>query len=303
VRMIFPSAGDELNDFGVAEVYAYPRETWLRANFVTSADGAAYVEGRSGGLSSPGDMRLFGILRVLADVVLVGAGTARTEEYKPARRRDALARLREGRPPTPPIALVTGSLELDLAAPLFTEAPPDARTIVITSGASPAGRRAEVAKVADVIVAGETEVDLAEAVGELAKRGLARVICEGGPHLFGSLAAAGLLDELSLTVSPILAGPGAGRIIAGPELPAARMTLATVLAEDGFLFCRYTAKTGSARALCSGADGGQARGRHRGQQPLVVAHERDRGAGDLGGQHLGSREMDRVEGPERGVRV
>jgi riboflavin biosynthesis pyrimidine reductase len=248
VRMIYPVTGEELDDFGIAEVYNYPRERWLRANFVTSADGAAYVDGRSGGLSSPGDMRVFGLLRVLADVVLVGAGTARTEQYKPARRRDALARLREGRPPAAPIALVTGSLDLDLAAPLFTEAPPDARTIVITSEASPTDRRAEVAKVADVIVAGETEVDLAEATDELAKRGLGRVICEGGPHLLGSLASAGLLDELSLTVSPTLAGPGAGRIIAGPQLPAAsRMTLATVLTEDGFLFCRYTSETGPAR--------------------------------------------------------
>jgi riboflavin biosynthesis pyrimidine reductase len=240
VRMIYPSAGEELDDFALAEVYAYPRETWLRANFVSSVDGAAYVDGRSGGLSSPGDMRIFGLLRVLADVVLVGAGTARTEEYKPARRRDALARLREGRPATAPIALVTRSLDLDLSTSLFTETPPDARTIVITCGSSPADLRAEVAKVADVIVAGDAEVDLTEGVGDLAKRGLGRVICEGGPHLFGSLASAGLVDELSLTLSPSLAGPGASRIIAGPVLPsAAKMTLVAVLAEDDFLFCRY----------------------------------------------------------------
>jgi len=94
--MIFPSAGDELDVPALAEIYAYPRARWLRANFVTSADGAAYVEGRSGGLSSPDDMRLFGLLRVLADVVLAGAGTARAEEYKPALRRPSLASLRAG---------------------------------------------------------------------------------------------------------------------------------------------------------------------------------------------------------------
>lgn len=242
MRMIFPSTGGELDDLGIAEVYAYPRDTWLRANFVTSADGGAYVDGRSEGLSSPGDMRIFGILRVLADVVLVGAGTARIEEYKPARLRPALARLREGRPAAAPIALVTRSLDLDPAASLFTGPQPDARTIVITCETSPADRRAEIAKVADVIVAGETDVDLAQGLSELAKRGLGRVICEGGPHLLGSLAADGLLDELSLTFSPTLAGPGASRIIAGPALPAAEtMSLASVLAEDGFLFCRYTA--------------------------------------------------------------
>ena len=247
--MIFPAAGEELDDFGIAEVYAYPRETWLRANFVTSTDGAAYVDGRSTGLSSTGDMRIFGILRVLADVVLAGAGTARTEEYKPARLRPALARLREGRPAAAPIALVTRSLDLDPAAPLFTGAQPGARTIVITCETSPEAKRAELAKVADVIVAGETDVDLAQARSELAKRGLGRVICEGGPHLLGYLAADGLLDELSLTVSPTLAGPGASRIIAGPAMPAARLALATVLAEDSFLFCRYTAGTEGTRTV------------------------------------------------------
>ena len=105
--MIFPSAGGELDLPALAEAYAYPRERWLRANFVSSADGAAYVDGRSGGLSSAGDKRIFGVLRVLADVVLVGAGTARVEEYKPARRRPSLASLRAGRPETATIALVT----------------------------------------------------------------------------------------------------------------------------------------------------------------------------------------------------
>src|ERR1700761_3192332 len=159
--MIFPSAGDELDLPALAEAYAYPRERWLRANFVSSADGAAYVDGRSGGLSSDGDKRIFGVLRVLADVVLVGAGTARVEEYKPARRRPALEDdLRAGRPPTVPIAVVSRKLDLDFTAPLFTGAPPDARTIVITCAGSPDDQRAAAALVADVIVAGDTAVDL-----------------------------------------------------------------------------------------------------------------------------------------------
>jgi riboflavin biosynthesis pyrimidine reductase len=241
--MILPSPGGELDLPGLAEAYACPRERWLRANFVSSADGAAYIDGLSGGLSSPGDKQVFGILRVLTDVVLVGAGTARAEEYKPARRRDSLASLRAGRPAAPPIALVTRTLGLNLASPLFTAAPPDARTIVITCAASDAGLRAETAKVADVIVAGEEAVDLAAAVGTLRDRGLSRVLCEGGPHLFGDLAAAGLVDELCLSLSPTLAGPGASRIIAGSHLDAARpLTLTQVLAaDDGFLFCRYAA--------------------------------------------------------------
>jgi riboflavin biosynthesis pyrimidine reductase len=241
--MIFPEAGGELDLSGLAAAYGYPRPRWLRANFVTSADGAAWMDGRSAGLSSDGDMRLFGLLRVLADVVLVGAGTARIEQYKAARRRPSLAALREGRPEVATIAVVSRSLALDLASPLFTEAPPDARTIVITCAVSDADRRAAVAKVADVIVTGEESVDLGEALQALADRGRSRVLCEGGPHLLGDLAVSGLLDELSLSVSPTLAGPGAGRIIAGPLGPARPLALRQVIADDdGFLFCRYVAE-------------------------------------------------------------
>jgi len=243
MRKIFPELGDELDLLGLAEAYAYPRDQWLRANFVTSADGAAYIDGRSAGLSSDGDMRVFGILRVLADVVLVGAGTARVEEYKPARRRPALAELRAGRPETATIALVTRTLGLNLLSPLFTETPPDARTIVITNEASDPDLRAAAAEVADVIVAGEEEVDLGAALSALHERGLGRVLCEGGPHLLGDLSAAGLLDELCLSFSPTLAGPGATRIIAGAQADARPLTLTQILADDdGFLFFRYSAQ-------------------------------------------------------------
>jgi riboflavin biosynthesis pyrimidine reductase len=241
VRLLFP-AGDsgDLDDAALAELYAYPRERWLRANFVSSADGASFLEGMSAGLSSDDDRRLFGVLRVLADVVLVGAGTARAEKYKPARRpREALAAFRAGRPPTPPIALVSRMLELDLESPLFAAAPAHARTIVITCEAASAHRRASVAAVADVIVAGGEAVDLTEAVAALAGRGLGRVLCEGGPRLLAHVAAAGLLDELCLTVSPLLAGPGPHRITEGAPFPPLPMTLAHVLEADGFLFCRY----------------------------------------------------------------
>ena len=247
MRTIYPPAGDtadaELDLFGLAGAYAYPRDAWLRANFVASADGAAYIDGLSGGLSSADDKRVFGILRVLADVVLVGAGTARAEEYKPARRRDSLAALREGRSPAPPIALVTRTLGLNLSSPLFADAPRDARTMVITCEASDPGLRAETAKVADVIVAGDDSVDLPGAVAALAERGLTRVLCEGGPRLFGDLSADGLVDELCLSLSPTLAGPGAGRIISGAHAAARPLTLRQVIAaDDGFLFCRYAAE-------------------------------------------------------------
>ena len=185
---------------------------------------------------------MFGILRVLADLVLVGAGTARAEQYKPARRREALTQLRADRPAAAPIALVTRTLGLNLSSPLFTEAAPDSRTIVITCASSDEEMRAETAKVADVIVAGDDTVDLRAALDELAGRGLGRVLCEGGPHLFGDLFAAGLVDELCLSLGPTLAGPGASRIIAGEPSAARPLTLRQVIADDeGFLFCRYLA--------------------------------------------------------------
>ena len=243
MRMIFPSASDELDLLALAESYAYPARRWLRVNFVSSADGAASVDGLSGGLSSAADKRVFGILRVLTDLVLVGAGTARAEQYKPARRRDSLAQLRAGRPAAAPIALVTRTLGLNLSSPLFTEAAPDSRTIVITCASSDPELRSETAKVADVIVAGGDTVDLTAALDELAGRGLGRVLCEGGPRLFGDLTAAGLVDELCLSLGPTLAGPGASRIIAGEPSEARPLALRQVVADDdGFLFCRYFAQ-------------------------------------------------------------
>ena len=233
----------ELDDAALARLYAYPQSpgAWVRANMVASLDGAAVVDGLSAGLSSPGDRRVFWALRALADVIVVGAGTARAEGYRPTRMKEPWASLalRAGRPAAPPLALVSRALDLDPAAPLIAGAPDDARTIVITCESSPAAARAALAKAADVIVAGEGSVDLAAALAALASRGLPRVLCEGGPRLLSDIAARGLLDELCLTLSPVLAGPGPVRILAGPPLPAQRLRLAHLLEEDGVLFARY----------------------------------------------------------------
>jgi riboflavin biosynthesis pyrimidine reductase len=181
------------------------------------------------------------VLRALADVILVGAGTAREEKYQAARVRPEWARLRAGRPAAPPIAVLSGRLGLDLASPLLTGPAPDARTIVITSAAADPDLRTAVAAHADVIVVGEQQVDLAAAVAALAQRGHRRILAEGGPRLLGQLAAAGLLDELCVTVSPVLAGGPAGRILHGApgEVSPAALDLAHVLADGSYLFCRY----------------------------------------------------------------
>ncbi len=186
---------------------------------------------------------MFRILRSQADVVVAGSGTVRDEHYRPAQLSAMVPGLRAGRPATPPIAVITGSLNLDLSTSLFTDAPPDARTIVITTESAPLDRRKAAAEVADVIVAGGDHADLGAAIDALADRGLRRVLCEGGPHLLAQFAAAGRLDELCVTISPLLARvtPGAswparpaGRVVAfagpragGPGLPALPVTVSS----------------------------------------------------------------------------
>jgi riboflavin biosynthesis pyrimidine reductase len=245
MRQIFTSR--DLRDADLTGLYAYPPGPWLRANMVSSADGAASLGGVSSGLSSEADRHLFALLRTLADVIVVGAGTARAERYAPVRQHELWPDLRPGRTPTPPIAVLTARLELDPASRLIASAPPWARTIVITTARAPVDRRAALDGLADVIVAGQETVDPKAAVTALTERGHRRMLVEGGPHVLAQIAAAGLLDELCLTIGPLLAGPGADRILAGPPPsgtgPAASaqpLTLAHVLEDDGFLFCRYT---------------------------------------------------------------
>ncbi|MDV9192434.1 dihydrofolate reductase family protein, partial [Streptomyces sp. SR27] len=126
----------------LADAYAYPelpagKNAWLRANMVSSLDGAGQHEGRSQPLSSDADMRIFGTLRGLADVVVVGAETVRLEGYRPARAREAFAarRAAAGQGPAPAIAVVSASLGLDFSLPLFTE--PLVPTLLLTGAAAP----------------------------------------------------------------------------------------------------------------------------------------------------------------------
>jgi riboflavin biosynthesis pyrimidine reductase len=251
VRQIYPSEA-ALTDAGLAARYACPDQAegsapWVRANMVASLDGAATLQGRSGGLSSEWDRQVFAMLRAITDVILVGAGTARAEGYGPVRPQTEGRRwawLREGRTPSPPIAVVSRKLDLDLDGALVADSPQNARTIIITTESAPAQRRAAAARTADVLIAGEAIVDIAVAVDRLGERGHRRILVEGGPHLLSQVAAAGRLDELCLTVSPLLAGPDAGRIMQGSPLPGPRAlpcTLAHVLADEGYLFCRYLA--------------------------------------------------------------
>lgn len=218
MRRLLPHPADAVDPI---EAYALPEtgRPHLRVNMVSSIDGAAAVEGRVGILSGKADGALLHDLRSLCDVLLVGAGTIRAEGYGPLElsEDEQRRRLEAGQAAVPRLAVLTRSLELDLAAPVFTAA--TARPLVVTTEEAPAGRREEAAAVADVVVAGRAEVDLGAALAELARRGLPRVLSEGGPHVLASMFAVDLVDELCLALAPVVSAGGELRITAGPALP------------------------------------------------------------------------------------
>lgn len=226
---------------GLLESYALadratPR---VRMNFVMSLDGAVTLGGRSGGLGDENDRTAMQVLRTLADVVLVGAGTVRAEGYGGVRLGDADAAWRESRglPPQPRIGVVSSRLALAPSHPFFAEA--TERPIVVTHAAAPPSRIEALAEVAEVLICGDDEVDPGRMLEALAAAGLPQVLCEGGPHLFGSLIEADLVDELCLSLSPLLVAGDAGRIVRGaPELER-RMRLVHAIPADDLLLLRY----------------------------------------------------------------
>ncbi|MCE7082266.1 pyrimidine reductase family protein [Streptomyces sp. ST2-7A] len=259
-RLLPPPTGDdgpngpdgrEWSPAELAAAYAHPDPLpdggWLRANMVTSLDGAGHHGGRSQPLSCPADMRIFGVLRALADVIVVGAGTVRSEGYRPARRREefAGARVAAGQEPVAAIAVVSAGLDLDFSSPLFTE--PVVPTLLVTGEAAPPERLAAArAAGARTVFAGEgATVEPARVRTELAALGYRRQLTEGGPGLLGRFVAAGVLDELCLTVSPRMTAGEAGRIARdGTPVEVPReLEPISILEEDGFLFTRYVTRS------------------------------------------------------------
>ncbi|HKE66314.1 MAG TPA: pyrimidine reductase family protein [Micromonosporaceae bacterium] len=241
MRAVWPSPGIQpLDDDALLRAYPVGDEPLMRANFVASVDGAVTADGKSGGLGGPADKRIFDLLRVQCDAVMVGAGTLRIEGYgaMTVDDRHRELRRRSGRAPQPALVVVSGRLDLDPAHAMFREAP--VRPFVLTHDGAPAGRRKALSEVAEVVVCGREAIDFRAARAVLVDAGYPHVLCEGGPHVLGALTAADAVDELCLTVSPRLLGPGAGRITAGPVSAVRDLEVASVLAaSDGFLFLRY----------------------------------------------------------------
>lgn len=239
----------ELDEYQVARAYRYPTEggQWVRAGFVSSIDGAATVDGVSGPLGTPADGRVFRLLRELAEVVVVGAGTVRSEEYgavntDPDRRRrlahwgfggDA-----EGRAPI--LAILSAGLALDPAARWCAEAsePP----LVFTTLDAPEERKRRLRDAGVRVRELSTDrVPVEALIAELRTSGLRRILCEGGPRLFADLLAAELIDEVCLTTSPVLVGGTGTRITHCQNSFHRSMRLEQIITgDDGTLLTRWT---------------------------------------------------------------
>jgi riboflavin biosynthesis pyrimidine reductase len=221
MRRLLPASADGVesaDNVDLADAYAEPARRrlggrpWLLVNMIATLDGAIALGERSGGLGGPADQRVFAQLRSLADVIIVGAGTARAEGYGPPKR------------PGQRIGVVTRRADLDWSSPLFTSG----AGFVITTEDAPAVP-------VDSVRAGHEHVDLPGALSQLDGD---VALCEGGPTLNGDLLTADVIDEWCLTVAPMVAGGSAGRAaISATEHPVG-FRLAHLLTEDGYLFLR-----------------------------------------------------------------
>jgi len=245
MRQLLP---EPLDDVDVVAAYesidrapSAPRP-WVMVNMIASVDGATSVDGASAGLGGPADKAVFDELRSLPDVILVAAGTVRAEHYGPPRPSVEAQQRRQarGQRPSPRLAIVTRRLDLDPGAALFRDAAADARPLVLTTETAAAGASDALRAVADVRAVGVEGVDLDAALQLLHDEGLAAVVlCEGGPSLNGELVAAGLVDELCLSLSPLLVGGSSARLAHGPGGFATRLELVRVLEADDLLFLDY----------------------------------------------------------------
>jgi riboflavin biosynthesis pyrimidine reductase len=245
MRQILPITADPVDPNAVyADAPHANGRPGVRLNMIASVDGATSVNGVSGALGGVADHDVLVAMRAAADAVLVAAGTVRAEGYGPVKLPGETqdARRRRGQLPVPAIAVVSRGCNLDWQSPFFTEA--SERPMIITVAEAPADQRARATELADLVIAGERDVDLHRALAGLDQRGARAVLAEGGPSLNAQLAGAGVLDELCLTVSPSIIGGDAKRIITGPMLdPTRALGLRSVCEDDGYLFLRYRTLT------------------------------------------------------------
>lgn len=216
-----PDDPDSLTNQDLEELYAPPRTPWLRVNMVSTVDGSATGgSGLTGSINNEPDKRVFHLLRRLADAIVVGAGTARAEGYRPADR---------------PIVLV--SRRADVPERL-RGAEPGAVLMATTGHAERLDEARSVLGNDNVLVLGSHRVDLVELKRRLVERGWTHLLSEGGPHLLHDLVAQGVADELDATFVPRLVSGQHPRITDGPGLDVP-LDLRLLLEADGTLIGRW----------------------------------------------------------------
>lgn len=244
MRYLIPPSSEEVD---LNSAYAHPtgEGRHVRANFVVSIDGAVTLGGRSRGLSSKADRLVFHTMRRLCDVILVGAGTARVEGYAPLEMPEEVqtARQAAGLAPLPRLAVISGSLRFEKDQPLLSGEglPPLRRPIIFTRQGVDPSAVAELSRCVEIIQLPSSEpgrVPLERVLDVLEERGLRRVLCEGGPGVFGELLAGDLLDELCLTLATQIVGTGEHRLVGGTLEGPRSFDLRSLLEDDGSLFMR-----------------------------------------------------------------
>ena len=246
--------GSEVDESVLALAYPWPdRGSWVRANMVVTVDGRAQADdGLTANISSPEDKRVFGWLRASSDAVLVGAGTVRAEGYHAIKPREALQESRAslGQQPAPVLAIVTASADLDPRSDTFTA--PAAitgvqRPLIMTTHSASLDRLRALEPHADIAICGKSSVDPHLALQTLQERGLRRIVCEGGPRLLSDFIEAGAVDELDLTISPLLLGQDTSGLLAptGASGASHRLLLAHVLEARSTLLLRYLVRRDS----------------------------------------------------------
>ena len=234
----FDPAVDHLEVYELAQRPHSARRPWVMLCMITSLDGSLSVQGQSAPLGGPVDWAVLSALRGCADAVVVGAGTARSEDYGPlsvtAEVRER--RLARGQEAVPLLAVVSGRGDLDPAARLF--AGPE-RVRLYLADAAPASRRQSLAQVAEVRTAGERTADVAAITADLAAEGRSLILLEGGPRLNAAFASADLIDEFCITRSPLLAPGGGGMIEGAAPQAGLALQLDRLLVADGMTFARY----------------------------------------------------------------
>jgi riboflavin-specific deaminase-like protein len=207
----------------------------LALNFATTLDGRAAIDGHSGSIGSDTDTAMLVGLRQRFDAVMIGAGTMRVERYgrivTDPEQREHRAQLGL---PADPLMVIVGGLDLPWDAPLFTDG--GGRVLLFTNDE---GEPPATATPVEVVHEADGRVDLTAAMRHLREeRGVRALLCEGGPHLHSQLQAAGLADELFLTIAPKLVGAGSA-ILEGALPAVAELELAWLLQEGSELFARY----------------------------------------------------------------